>query len=155
MYFIAFPGDPWGIQVLVYGVYIAEVIQTILLSQSCFRTFATGFGDINAVIAEGNLWFSVPIMSSCSKSKSNLESVIRILLFAVAAVVQAFYAYRISILARSYILPGIILFVSFFSGRSASSLTILPCSFRSYSSEAVWRLELLPISLSCLRTSSD
>ncbi|PPR03485.1 hypothetical protein CVT26_007891 [Gymnopilus dilepis] len=95
MYFIAFPSDPWGIQVLVYGVYIAEVIQTILLSQSCFRTFATGFGDINAVIAEGNLWFSVPIMSSC-----------------IAAVVQAFYAYRISILARSYILPGIILFLS-------------------------------------------
>ncbi|KAF8881427.1 hypothetical protein CPB84DRAFT_1791863 [Gymnopilus junonius] len=96
IYFLAFPNDPRWTQMLVYGLYIAEVIQTILLTQSAFSSFAEGFGNLNAVNEEKNLWFSVPIMSS-----------------AIAAVVQVFYAYRIRILAQSYIVPSIIILLSF------------------------------------------
>lgn len=66
MYFLAFPNDPRWTQILVYGVYISEFTQTILITQEAFRSFALGFGNINAISEEGNLWFSVPIMSSAS-----------------------------------------------------------------------------------------
>ncbi|KAF8881414.1 hypothetical protein CPB84DRAFT_1687241, partial [Gymnopilus junonius] len=96
LYFLAFPNDPRWTQMLVYGLYIAEFIQTVLLTQAAFSSFAEGFGNLNAINEEGNLWFSVPIMSS-----------------AIASVVQVFYAYRIRILAQSNIVPSIIVLLSF------------------------------------------
>ncbi|KAF8873064.1 hypothetical protein CPB84DRAFT_1798711 [Gymnopilus junonius] len=96
LYFLAFPNDPRWTQMLVYGLYAAELIQTVLLTQTAFFSFAAGFGNLNAINEEGNLWFSVPILSS-----------------AIASVVQVFYAYRIQILAQSYIVPSIIVLVSF------------------------------------------
>ncbi|KAF8873062.1 hypothetical protein CPB84DRAFT_1895644, partial [Gymnopilus junonius] len=96
LYFLAFPSDRRWTQVLVYGLYTAELIQTVLLTQTAFFSFATGFGNFNAINEEGTLWFSVPIMNS-----------------AIASVVQVFYAYRIQILAQSYIVPSIIVLLSF------------------------------------------
>ncbi|KAF8879970.1 hypothetical protein CPB84DRAFT_1735529 [Gymnopilus junonius] len=95
LYFIAFSTDPRGSKLLVYGVYAAEFVQTVLITQSTVRTFGTGFGNLNAVVDEGNLWFSVLIMSSF-----------------IAFVVQAFFAYHINVLSRSYILPGCIFILS-------------------------------------------
>ncbi|PPR03487.1 hypothetical protein CVT26_007893 [Gymnopilus dilepis] len=95
MYFLAFPNDPRWTQILVYGVYTAEFVQTILITQTAFRSFAPGFGNIESINEEGNLWFTIPIMSS-----------------AIACVVQVFYAYRLRILAQSYIVPVIIVVLS-------------------------------------------
>jgi len=91
-YYLAFPKDLTQSKVLVYGVYLFEIAQTLMLTQTCFATFAKGFGDLNAINHIGVIWFAVPIMSSL-----------------VAFVVQAFYAYRIGVLSRSKIVPAAIM----------------------------------------------
>ena len=64
MYYLAFSNDSPRTRALVYGVYVVEMTQTFLLSYTAFKTFATGFGNINAIIDGSVLWFSIPIMSS-------------------------------------------------------------------------------------------
>jgi len=64
VYYLAFSNDSPRTKALVYGVYIVEMTQTFLLSYTSFKTFATGFGNINAIIDGSILWFSIPIMSS-------------------------------------------------------------------------------------------
>ncbi|KDR68692.1 hypothetical protein GALMADRAFT_78071, partial [Galerina marginata CBS 339.88] len=96
-YYLAFPKDLTQSKTLVYGVYLFEIVQTLMLTQTCFATFATGFGNLNAINNIGVIWFAVPIMSSL-----------------VAFVVQTFYAYRIGLLSRSIVVPIVILLVCFF-----------------------------------------
>ncbi|KAF8150000.1 hypothetical protein B0H34DRAFT_171529 [Crassisporium funariophilum] len=95
VYYLAFPKDPPRSKFLVYFVYLFEMTQTILLTKTCFDTFATGFGDLNAINHIGVIWFSVPIMSSF-----------------VAFVVQGFYAYRISVLGGSRGITGLIMLLA-------------------------------------------
>ncbi|KAF8910655.1 hypothetical protein CPB84DRAFT_1702355 [Gymnopilus junonius] len=97
VYYLAFPNDPRGTKALVYGVYAAEVAQTLMLADKAFQTFATGFGNIEAIANGGSLWFSIPIISSV-----------------VAFVVQVFYAYRIYVLAKSYIVSALIFLLALF-----------------------------------------
>ncbi|KDR76220.1 hypothetical protein GALMADRAFT_466418 [Galerina marginata CBS 339.88] len=92
IYYLAFPTDLSTSKLLVYGVFLIELVQTVLLSHTAFDTFAKGFGNMNALNHIGMIWFIVPIMSS-----------------SVAFIVQMFYAYRISILSKSFILPIVIL----------------------------------------------
>ncbi|KAF4613883.1 hypothetical protein D9613_007533 [Agrocybe pediades] len=91
IYHLAFPKDATWIKFLVYGVYAAEIAQTIMLTAQGFQTFASGFGDMRAVVRVYLLWFSVPILSS-----------------SVSLVVQMFYAYRIMILSKSKVMAGLI-----------------------------------------------
>jgi len=63
-----------------------------MFAYTAFNTFAAGFGNIVAIVDGSILWFSVPVLSS-----------------AVAFVVQVFYAYRISVLAKDKIVAAIIL----------------------------------------------
>ncbi|KAF8150014.1 hypothetical protein B0H34DRAFT_802136 [Crassisporium funariophilum] len=95
VYYLAFPRDPSRSKALVYSVYLFEVVQTILLTHTCFDAFAAGFGNLNAINHIGEIWWSVPIMSSI-----------------VGFVVQAFYAYRIRILAQSYIVASVIMLLA-------------------------------------------
>lgn len=97
VYYLAFSNDSPRTRALVYGVYLVEMTQTFLLTYTAFKTFAIGFGNIGAIIDGSILWFSIPIMSS-----------------AVAFVVQVFYAYRISVLAKSKAVAILILFFALF-----------------------------------------
>ena len=63
MYFLAFPNDPDRSRLLVLGVYLFEAVQTFLLTQSAFHSFADGFGNLLFLDEIGTIWFSVPIMS--------------------------------------------------------------------------------------------
>ncbi|KDR70735.1 hypothetical protein GALMADRAFT_159844 [Galerina marginata CBS 339.88] len=100
-YYLAFPKDMRRTKVLVYGLYLFEMAQTIMLTHAGFATFATGFGDLNAINHIGLIWFAVPIMDSLVTPT------------AVAFVVQAFYAYRIAIFSQSRLMPAVILLFGF------------------------------------------
>ncbi|KDR70018.1 hypothetical protein GALMADRAFT_255379 [Galerina marginata CBS 339.88] len=95
MYYLAFPNDPKHNRLLVFGVYLFEAVQTMLLTQSAFHAFAANFGNIVELDRIGTIWFSVPVMGGI-----------------VAFAVQSFYAYRISILAQSKIVATFIVFLS-------------------------------------------
>jgi len=96
MYFLAFPNDQRSSKLLVLGVYLFEATQTFLLTQSAFHAFAEGFGNLLFLDQIGTFWFSVCIMSGL-----------------VAFVAQAFYAYRISILAQNKVVASLIMFLAF------------------------------------------
>ncbi|PPQ93368.1 hypothetical protein CVT25_014044 [Psilocybe cyanescens] len=84
VYYLAFPKDRVMYKALVYGAFLLEATQTFLFTSSAFRTFATGFGNPAVLDQVDILWFSIPIMSGL-----------------VAFIAQAFYAYRITVLAET------------------------------------------------------
>ncbi|PBK87026.1 hypothetical protein ARMGADRAFT_1168899 [Armillaria gallica] len=95
LYYLAFPKDRQFIKYLVYGIYIVEFVQTILVSHDAFARFGYGFGDLDALTEVHFNWLILPIMSAVT-----------------ASVGQGFYAYRIYILSRSRIVPAFVICVS-------------------------------------------
>ncbi|KAK0226593.1 hypothetical protein IW262DRAFT_777891 [Armillaria fumosa] len=95
LYYLAFPKDRQFTKCLVYGIYIVEFVQTILVTHDAFAAFGYGFGDIDALTAIYFSWLTIPIMSGV-----------------VACVGQIFYAYRILILSKSQTVPILVTCVS-------------------------------------------
>ncbi|OBZ65528.1 hypothetical protein A0H81_14469 [Grifola frondosa] len=79
----------------VYGVLIYEWVQTGLSTDFAFDNYVYGYGDLHALTAFHNTWFSVTIMCAI-----------------ISAVVQMYFAWRIWILARSHLLVAVIIFLS-------------------------------------------
>ncbi|KAK0226567.1 hypothetical protein IW262DRAFT_776411 [Armillaria fumosa] len=102
LYYLAFPNDGQFIKYLVYGMYIVEFVQTVLVSHDTFAAFGYWFGDIDALTDIHFNWLIVPIMSA-----------------AAACVGQVFYAYRIFILSKSRIIPIFVICVSLMSSAAA------------------------------------
>ncbi|SJK98186.1 uncharacterized protein ARMOST_01447 [Armillaria ostoyae] len=102
LYYLAFPKDRKFTKYLVYGVYIVEFVQTILVSHDVFATFGYGFGDIEVLTEVHFNWLIVPIMSAVA-----------------AGVGQGFYAYRIFILSKSRVIPILVICVSLTSSVAA------------------------------------
>ncbi|KAK0486409.1 hypothetical protein IW261DRAFT_795453 [Armillaria novae-zelandiae] len=95
LYYLAFPKDRRFVKCLVYGVYIIELVQTILVAHDAFAVFGYGFGDLKALTGMHSNWLILPIT-------------IAIITF----IAQVFYAYRIFVLSRSRIVPAFIICVS-------------------------------------------
>ncbi|KDR86151.1 hypothetical protein GALMADRAFT_1326045 [Galerina marginata CBS 339.88] len=94
IYYVAFPWDRKQNKMLVYGTFLLETLQTILIAHDAFQTFVRGFGDPASLDDVGLAWFSVPLMTGM-----------------IALIAQAFYAYRVSVLAQSKYIPILILLV--------------------------------------------
>ncbi|KAF8891587.1 hypothetical protein CPB84DRAFT_1784058 [Gymnopilus junonius] len=78
LFFIEFPYDSRGLKALVYTTYLAQVAQTFLITESDFRAFGLGYGQVDAVENEETMWFSGFVLSSL-----------------IVCVVQLFYANHI------------------------------------------------------------
>ncbi|SJK98177.1 uncharacterized protein ARMOST_01438 [Armillaria ostoyae] len=102
LYYLAFPKDRQFTKYLVYGIYVVEFVQTMLVTHDAFVEFGYGFGDIEALTDMHFDWLTVPIMSA-----------------AAACVGQVFYAYRIFILSRSRTVPAFVICVSLTSSVAA------------------------------------
>ncbi|TFK32876.1 hypothetical protein BDQ12DRAFT_658665 [Crucibulum laeve] len=94
MYYLAFPNDKPFIKRLVYDIFCMETIQSIVIARDTFVTFASGFGDPNAIADVHLLWLTIS------------------LIVIVACIVQLFYAFRIHVLSKKKVLPLIIVTVS-------------------------------------------
>ncbi|KAK0486473.1 hypothetical protein IW261DRAFT_1604609 [Armillaria novae-zelandiae] len=96
LYYLAFPNDRKFTKCLVYGIYIVEFVQTMLVSHDVFVIFGYGFGDMDALTGMHFNWLTVPVVSAV-----------------IACVGQVFDAYRIYILSlKSRIVPVFIICVS-------------------------------------------
>ena len=116
IYHLAFPNDSFRRKLLIYGVYLAEMLQAILLARVSYLQFAAGFGKLEALDAiPVILWFGVPVISSIGMCHPFFWLLVVRLLTSilVAAVVQTFYAYRIKLLGESYFIPSVVVLVSF------------------------------------------
>ncbi|PBK73886.1 hypothetical protein ARMSODRAFT_951396 [Armillaria solidipes] len=102
LYYLAFPKDRRSVKYLVYGIYIVEFVQTMLVTHDAFASFGYGFGDLEALTEVQFSWLVIPIMGAIA-----------------ASVGQGFYTYRIFILSRSRIVPAFIICVSLTSSVAA------------------------------------
>ncbi|KAK0495045.1 hypothetical protein EDD18DRAFT_1332954 [Armillaria luteobubalina] len=125
LYYLAFPKDRPCVKSLVYGIYIAELVQTILVAHDAFTVFAYGFGDWEALVEIHFNWLVVPIMTAI-----------------VAFAGQCFYAYRIFILSRSRIIPAFVICVSL-----ASSVPAIIAGVYVFQSEDLTKINNLRISI--------
>ncbi|EEB92524.1 hypothetical protein MPER_08953 [Moniliophthora perniciosa FA553] len=92
MYWTVFPTDSRLAQALVYGIYLLETAQTILLTHDAFQAFVYGFMDPASLDKIYHLWLDVYLFDAL-----------------VALCVQVYYAHRIHVLlSRSKVLPAII-----------------------------------------------
>ncbi|KIM49808.1 hypothetical protein M413DRAFT_21946 [Hebeloma cylindrosporum] len=96
LYHLAFPRDQVYMKCLVYGIYFVELVQSVLIVETGFRTFVTSFGDVQVFDRIETVWLSVPILTAID-----------------TFFVQGFYAHRISILARSKKVAAAIIALSF------------------------------------------
>ncbi|PBK94615.1 hypothetical protein ARMGADRAFT_59573 [Armillaria gallica] len=102
LYYLGFPNDRRFTKYLVYGIYVIEFAQTMLLAHDMFATYGYGFGDIDSLTRMHFNWFTVPVVSAV-----------------VAGVGQVFYAYRIFVLSKSRIIPIFVICVSLTSSVAA------------------------------------
>ncbi|KAK0478579.1 hypothetical protein EDD18DRAFT_1443201 [Armillaria luteobubalina] len=109
LYYLAFPKDRRFVKCLVYGVYIVELVQTILVARDAFVVFGYGFGNLEALTGMHLNWLILPIIIAF-----------------ITIVAQVFYAYRIFILSRSRIVPVFIICVSL-TCTIASTVTSISC----------------------------
>ena len=115
IYYLAFPNDALQRKLLVYALYVAEMAQAIMLARMAYTQFAAGFGKLDTLDAiPVILWFGVPILSSIGMYHQLFWPFVVHLLTSllVAAVVQIFYAYRIKLLANSYLIASVVVLVS-------------------------------------------
>ncbi|PBK82350.1 hypothetical protein ARMGADRAFT_1090403 [Armillaria gallica] len=102
LYYLAFPNDRRFTKYLVYGIYVIESVQTMLIAHDMFARFGYGFGDIDALTKTDFNWLTVPIMGAV-----------------VACVGQVFYAYRIFVVSKSRIIPMLVICISLTSSVAA------------------------------------
>ncbi|KAK0484820.1 hypothetical protein IW261DRAFT_1458871, partial [Armillaria novae-zelandiae] len=95
LYYLAFPNDRRFVKYLVYGIYIIEFAQTMLVAYDAFAMYGYGFGDLDSLTRTGLSGLTVPIMGAVA-----------------ACIGQFFYAYRIFILSKSRIIPILIICIS-------------------------------------------
>ncbi|KAK7027790.1 hypothetical protein R3P38DRAFT_3190872 [Favolaschia claudopus] len=95
IYYQAFPSDRRSTKSLVYFVYTIHLVEIILVSIDAYKTFASGFGQLSALASFGVSAIWREIMPAL-----------------VSFIVQSFYAYRLFLLSRSYIIPSVIVFAS-------------------------------------------
>ncbi|KAK0451660.1 hypothetical protein EV421DRAFT_2031407 [Armillaria borealis] len=102
LYYLAFPNDRRFTKYLVYGIYVIELVQTVLVAHDLFAMLGYGFGDVDALTRINFRWLIVPIMSAVA-----------------ACVGQFFYAYRIFVLSKSRKIAIFIICVSLTSSVAA------------------------------------
>ncbi|KAJ7467551.1 hypothetical protein FB451DRAFT_1258836 [Mycena latifolia] len=102
LYYQAFPNDRPFTKCLVYGVYVIELVDMILVTRDAFEAFGYGFGDVSALTKINLGWLDIPIMSGL-----------------VSFIAQSFYAYRIYVLSKSWFIPVLIVVVSLVSSVGA------------------------------------
>lgn len=67
LYHLAFPKDRVVTKVLVYGIYLIEITQTILVTHDAFNGYAKGFGSLTDLNSAQLEWLAVPIFSGIGK----------------------------------------------------------------------------------------
>ncbi|KAJ6528749.1 hypothetical protein DFH09DRAFT_157351 [Mycena vulgaris] len=98
LYYQAFPIDRLIIKCLVYILFTIDVVQTILVTNDAFATFGYGFGDVSAITQLRLAWLTIPIIGGL-----------------VAFIGQSFYAYRIYVLSKSWLIPVLVMTLSLIS----------------------------------------
>ncbi|KAK0194331.1 hypothetical protein F5146DRAFT_431531 [Armillaria mellea] len=102
LYYLAFPNDSRFLKYLVYGIYVIESVQTILVAHDTFAMFGYGFSDMDALTRLNYNWVTVPITSAVA-----------------AGIGQVFYAYRVFVVSKSRTISIFIICIFMISSAAA------------------------------------
>lgn len=72
IFYLVFPNDRRHVKLLVYGIYLMETIQTILITREAFDDYAQGFGNLDALDAQGLKPIAVPIFTGLGRFAAGL-----------------------------------------------------------------------------------
>jgi len=93
-YHLSFPKDHRGLKALVYGVFILDLIQTGLSTETSYHTFVQYFANIKVLNDPSRTLVSLPLFDGV-----------------IAAVVQAFYAWRIWQLGKALLAKLVLIII--------------------------------------------
>ncbi|TFK41687.1 hypothetical protein BDQ12DRAFT_392800 [Crucibulum laeve] len=102
VYYLAFPKDRKAAKLLIYGVFLCEVLQTIIITRDTYVAFASGFGNVKSLDSMHTHWFTIPISGGI-----------------VGCIGQLYFAYRMSVVAESKFLPIAVVVLSIASTSAA------------------------------------
>ncbi|KAF8875172.1 hypothetical protein BD779DRAFT_225054 [Infundibulicybe gibba] len=78
-YHLSFPNDKLHLRLLAYGVFLAEMAQTVLAICDAYWIFVTGFGDTSVLMSAGRMyWVYSPIIGGVSVTATHMYSARRI-----------------------------------------------------------------------------
>ncbi|KAJ7500069.1 hypothetical protein FB451DRAFT_1119217 [Mycena latifolia] len=83
-YYGSFPKDRTITKVIVYGLFVLELVQTGIMSYFAYTIFGSGYGNLEVFDKSALEWFPVCILGSL-----------------IAGIVQLFYAYRLHVFSGS------------------------------------------------------
>ncbi|KAF5343942.1 hypothetical protein D9756_005762 [Leucocoprinus leucothites] len=111
LYHLYFPNDQRWIKTLVYTVVALDVFQSVVVAENCWHSLVSGWGREEDLLFPGWSFIALPIVSGT-----------------VALMVQSFYAWRIYLLGKWKIVPGVIIFFGMAScaGACAISFGFIP-----------------------------
>ncbi|KAJ7181208.1 hypothetical protein C8R46DRAFT_1319995 [Mycena filopes] len=90
-----FRDDKVAIKVLVYGLALLDVLQTVMVTADAFHWFVYGFGNMTQLDETFLNSWDVPVLDAV-----------------ISLVVQVFYCWRIHALTKARVVPGLIVAVS-------------------------------------------
>ncbi|TCD63025.1 hypothetical protein EIP91_006088 [Steccherinum ochraceum] len=99
IYHLAFPSDRIYTKLLVFGIYLLELTQVILVTYDGSFVFAVQWGDFSRLGQLRLFWFSMPAMTGL-----------------VSFPVQLFYAWRLYNLSKNYWVTAIVVLTSVLQG---------------------------------------
>ncbi|KAH9945912.1 uncharacterized protein BXZ73DRAFT_95432 [Epithele typhae] len=94
-YHLSFSSDPFRLKAFIYGLYLVEWVQVILITHDAFQVYGAGWGNFAALNSPQWLWFDIPVMTAL-----------------VSATVQCFFAWRIYALSGSRIISVFVVLVA-------------------------------------------
>ncbi|KIJ50760.1 hypothetical protein M422DRAFT_120001, partial [Sphaerobolus stellatus SS14] len=69
LYYIGLPKDRLAAKLMVGGIIVIEILQTLLVTEDVFNAYAKGFGNLDKLNDAQLEWLATPIISgivSCS-----------------------------------------------------------------------------------------
>lgn len=68
LYYLSFPKDSLVPRLLVYGVFLVDTAQVVLVTSDVFNSYARHYGDLEVLDSMQNEWLAVPVFSSIGNS---------------------------------------------------------------------------------------
>lgn len=90
------------IKFIVYGVFVVETLQLIMATHDSFHTLALGWGSFSDLLEVWFTWFDLPFLTGLT-----------------SATIQCFYAWRLFVLSKSYVLAITIAAIALVQGAAA------------------------------------
>ncbi|KAG2125490.1 hypothetical protein DEU56DRAFT_824814 [Suillus clintonianus] len=90
------------IKFIVYGLFITETLQLVMATHDSFHTLALGWGNSVDLVTVWFTWFDLPFLTGFT-----------------SATIQCFYAWRIYVLSKSYVLAITIAAIALVQGSAA------------------------------------